>query len=264
MLKKVICGFASGLVVSWAASTTASTIVIDDQFDDGALGTNTTGVGTGFGRVNNGPGAGAGGAVGESGGLATATATNPLANVGVVSSDTFDPGSVPGFSVTWEIDAVNVTGTFNRVELLVQGGTSFRNTPFWELQLVNNNSTTAPTDWEVRVDDGPSSDATVLTGDFGGGQLDGFTVTASFDADGYSITSTGLTNAINVVDQAWTAAFDYDDFDATSNVAAMIQQFSQGPADSLVVDRITVTLIPEPGSLALLSLGGLMLVRRRK
>ncbi len=94
MFKKLICLVAFVFVLSLAASVSASTFILD-EFDDGDMATNTSGVGSGFEILEAG-----GGGVTEADGLATILGGGSGANRNQMGSkDSFSANGSPVFGI---------------------------------------------------------------------------------------------------------------------------------------------------------------------
>ncbi len=222
--------------IAQSAGTGAGTVLLDDHFDNGDLATGgPDDTNAGFKLVAN--SVGGGGAVTESGSGATVKTTGGNNNAGIVSIHTFDPTSDPatGLTVTWtvartdppEANGLNFTvqangGFFNRgggqpnVLMKFLGG-SFR--------LVAHKGSGAAALANDRV---TMSEV-----------LDGFTLTATFNAAGWSYSAKGLDSLADKSGN-WTDTHNYNTlFDGTTHVGGFIQQ-GKSPR-TLVINRITVT-----------------------
>lgn len=241
-------------VGAWTPGVSAVTLRhLDDTFDDGNIGTNTLGAGTGFQIVSN-PVLGTG-SISESGGQGIVmTSGQNNDNTGVVSNDTLNVNLTDKVTAFWDVSsASNITA--NGIELLVQGGTGFRALDFIELKLRPTGTA------EVIV-----NNTVVLSDTYTVGQaLDGFTATLMADPSGWTLSTTGLPSLSML-----SGGYGSSDFVSLFNggrVAATVQ--GTGQTGNMTLNQITVDVvstIPEPATagLAVLGLSALGLAGRRR
>ncbi len=254
------------LITSQAAAAQA---LFFDDFENGNLATGGVGtVNAGFQLVSN--STRGTGTVGESGGLATiATSGTSFDNTGIVSINGFDTSALTSFSATWVVDSQTTPGATLGTELLIQGGTSngtgdgsgFRAGPIFNFSIGDDAK------WNLTANDGTNNAALVSGGNLGtaASVSDGYALTMNLNADGWSVTSSGLSNNISQ-SGSWTLDVTFSDFQTDLYVAAMIQANNNNGSRTLNLDSISV-VVPEPGTYALLAgcfaLSSVMLRRRR-
>lgn len=253
---------AAGLM---AAGTAQGTVLIDDHFDNSDIATG--GTNGGFVLITN--GVTPSGTIGEAGTDAILTSAGSNDNTGITSISTFDPGTQPaGIIATYVVSSVE--DGFGATSFWLDSDQAFGFADgFFDVAIT-------PTDVRLIID-GPTADFEFIVegGDItldGASLLDGYTVTSTLTPAGWSVkldgvtglTDTGGTGLLsgNTISGAWTATTNYSNIlDGTAHVAALNQALTQNAAN---IDRITVEAVPEPGSLALIGLGGLVLLRRRR
>lgn len=286
----------AGLMVG---GTAQGTVLIDDDFDNGDIATG--GINGGFGLITN--GAGVAGSIGEAGTDATLTSGGGTIvssnNIGITSNNSFDISSQSeGIVVTYVVSSVDATPSIE-VQGPEPGDPStfqgFKTTSFWidndqnfdfteglfAVAVSDGSPAIGPGDVRIFIDSPePGASVKIIAGagaiTFDDSTIDdGYTVKTTLTPDGWSVEFIGLgsltnnsssaTVTSNVISAAWGT--DADDanysniFDSTAYVAAL----QQAPlANSATIDRITVEAVPEPGSLALLALGGVACLRRRR
>lgn len=297
-----LCSFT--LVFSIATSSNVNaTIIISDTFDDGVLGTNTSGVGNGFSTENS-----TGVTPLETGGGAVIDhLDSPAGSTGSTffSNDQFDAASSITTTTTFVIsefgrfdDSINFTtrqfiGLSDGGAPAGTGVTSFLTNANAGLFVVLNSddqfgATNLPIGgggvYYTSTDTGPiielgtftydSSLVTVGTpGSAGRGDrapvdlLQDLTVTIETDVDGFSVAFSAAGGAT----APGTIAGDFSDFGITNQTtvldtaSAFVAQQGDGDSRQFIVDSITVEQIPEPTSIALFALGGVFgLARRRR
>ncbi|MEM9345620.1 MAG: PEP-CTERM sorting domain-containing protein [Planctomycetota bacterium] len=282
---KLLLAAGVGLLVA-AQPSTADTL-LDDDFNNSNLAVNPD-IGGGFVFQDN--GVGAGGSATEAGSLAQITDGSANNTAGIRSTNAFDlSDSSLTYSVSWEVGSWDMTTgqTPERVFFTLQTNDSWMFAGDAEesriiLAITANNtvgsgeSNTASLRYQNRS---ASSNTNFFTDLFDLGSLDddpdGFTATLTFDATSFSFTTTGLdaTNQVNISDTWANLGTDFATAfgtDGAVHVAAYVQD--AGPTDDITdfnrgeldIDRITLTAVPEPGSLALLGLGGLLIAARRR
>jgi hypothetical protein len=245
-------------------------VVLDDHFDDGALGTNTSGVGGGFvANSSSNPAS----SITESG--TTVSITEDLNDAdGIASTNSFDLSA--GVTAIWQVSSLSFGTT---------GGN--RNT-FYGLQDTNNGWLFEPTgarsvgitidavnDTVVfRRQNGTNTDrqdtTQSLDNDF---SESNFTITAVYTPAGYNISSSGLGNEINISGSwdvsgifSFAALFGGGDLYASAYIQ---DNTGAGSTGNLTIDRIqldTVTaIVPAPAALpAGIGLLGLLAAHRRR
>ena len=266
----------SAAVLLVAASTTQAAVLFSDNFDaaDGD-----------FDNLNN--GANGGITSNEATGVVTTggqdAAGGFLANTAV---DTTVDGAT-AFTVTWVIDSasnwgnVGTNGSFFGVQSVVSGGTYGTNGPnLWGnantdsfgfvLNMENAPGTNfgivgtlANVKTEIFLESAANVDATSVQ--------DGFTVALTLDnTGGWSLVTTGLEQGgLDAdVDTSGTGGLAY--YNAIADGAHVTAQLQNdgAPAPGFTAGSVTLehnaVAVPEPSSVALLGLGGLALILRRR
>ncbi|MEM9020590.1 MAG: PEP-CTERM sorting domain-containing protein [Planctomycetota bacterium] len=276
---KLLLAAGVGLLVA-AQPGTADTL-LDDHFSNSDLGTNPD-TGGGFVYQSNGAGITDGSAT-EAGSLAQIVDGTEANTAGIRSSSAFDlSDSGLTYTVTWEVDSWDMVPNANpeRVFFTLQTNDSWVFAGDAEesrivLAITASNtdgsgeSNTASLRYQNRS---ASSNTNFFTDLFDLGSVtddpDGFTATLTFDATGFSFTTTGLdaTNQVNISDTWADLGTDFATAfgtDGSVHVAAYVQDGGTSGGE-LDIDRITLTAVPEPGSLALVGLGGLLVAARRR
>jgi len=229
--------------------------VLIDNFNNGDLATGGPGtVQAGFqlvtNNVNGAP------TVTESGGLAQVPSLGGNNNSGIVNINPFDVSGFGelGFTAFWDINSSASNG--NRTELLLQGGTGFRDTPNIRLQINHSGSV-----------DLISSGGSSPIGTFTSSTLeDGFTVLSRFDDDGWEFDFEGL-SGIGTVSGNWGDNSTPASFAATFAGVTHISAMQQNGAIDLTIDNIfvqSISAVPEPGSASLIGLSLAVVVLRSR
>lgn len=269
------------------------TIVVDDHFDDGDIATNTTGIGSGFNwatysagwtdppvsayvtesgttvslineqlgwsraAITSKDGADMGAASSfqfngvsfsrnasawDWGGGGSGEGTDRLA-IGVKGSDVArdtDEGLWAGFYVQFESDSLftGINSGWNGISTLfyVDGSANKTSLATWSFDTL---------DWEDWDNQGAWDFTPVLD------------IVLDIDADGYALSIAGDT--ITLLSGALSGAFAND---LTTGYAFAFAQ-TEYPSMDTSIDQIVITGIPEPATLVLLGLGGLLLRRKK-
>jgi hypothetical protein len=270
---KLLFTLTAGLFVAAQSSTAAP--LLDDDFNDGDLTTNP-GIGGAF--VLNQNAATPAGSVTEASSQAQITDGAGLDNnntTGIRSSNNFDlSDDTLTYTATWDVASwisstvAPTTPDQRRVRFILQQTTGFLfGADALYLEIDAGGDSAALNYW----DGGLSSVSATGLGSFDG-DADGFTVTMTLDSSGFSVSTLGLdgvTSQIAISDDWSALGTDFATVtESNLYVAANIQDrgtFTDTSAGSeLNIDRVTLTAVPEPGSLALLGLGGLLIARRRR
>lgn len=264
MIRKLCLALAVSIA---AASGARAAVLIDDHFDDGVIGTNTLGVGTGFNLAFTGTGSTAT----ESGSL---LALNPTGGniMGISSKNTFNFFNPTGATVVWKVDHyafnsgsfrafVGVGDTQNNI-----GGTW--GSPFvtdeayvWVQLRTLDNPLGAGLQGALLVDKPgqPAGTANVLAS-WNWNAFDGtapLTITMNLNQSGYNL---GFSDGTAAVTGNWGGYFTAANWSAG---ARAIASFQAGAPGQLALDRVQVSNVPEPAGLALLIVGGIALSDRR-
>ena len=248
------------------------TVLLHDHFLAGGLGTGDTGsVNGGFNKVTN--SAGGAGSASEAGTNASvSTSVGGSDNTGIVSINTFDPTADPtsGFTATWVITSASDPEA-NGINLTLQSDDGFFNVAAGRPNLLFRFDGSNDSKFHLLANDGSTS-VDLLTADaITMSQVtNGFTLTATLNAAGWSYSTTGL-GSLADNSGTWTGTHNYSTlFDSNTYVGAFIQTGNSG-SKALAVDRITVTQqaapIPEPATMialfaAITGLGGYMKKRK--
>ena len=253
----------------------AVTLVHDDHFDDGTLGTNASGVGGGY--VKNSSNGNNSFTVTESGTVALVDENSGAAQ-GIASVNGFDLSG--GVIATWDIASYDHNGGGTRRTFYALQGSNddwlFGGSLHPSIVIELNPAAVDPDTARLRLHafNGSSTVhetqeiANIIIQDF-----NGFTLTADYRESGYTITSTGLNTVggeqVNISGN-WDAVgnFSFASLFQTEDLhaSAYIQnQANDGNSGTFEIDRITLLAIPEPATamLGLLSLCGLAMRRHR-
>ncbi|NQT52155.1 LamG domain-containing protein, partial [bacterium] len=234
----------------------AGTPQIVDPFENGNIATG--GLNGGFQLITN--SAGGSGSVTEAGSHATLSATGGgNDNSGIVSLNTFNPDE--GFTAVWSVTRTQ-TPAANGLNLLLMAEPGFMNTT-GQPNLAFRFEGDGDFSLRTRIS---NTDVVLASDAFNIGSFnDGFTVVGTFNPAGWEYTIVGLLGMSSpTASGAWTLSRNFDTlFDATTHMAAFIQTGSSGDC-TMNIDLMAAYTTPEPGTLALLALGGLGLLRRRR
>jgi hypothetical protein len=271
--------FLTGLSSLALVASLPAAIIVDHTFDGLA---NDNGELT-FQQVANGLG---GGSSDLSTGLVTTGnsigAGIPNSNYGFNTTSSIDLSAATGFTMTFYVSGTSVTVSdlgYNGLFFGAVSGTNANDTGGSSLWTNNPHSIGYVAgsgnygDNEMRQDaeGGGGNDANSVTTALGGTAptnasfQDGFTVTVGlFDDDTWTVSSTGLSTNLNGSGSLTTTGAGMLNYNAiATNLTPYVSL--QGEVNGTInVDRIAINTVPEPSSTALLGLGGLALILRRR
>ena len=269
------------LLALGSSAALATTVVIEDHFDDG-IATGWQSLGNTLGATHN---------ITESGTDLTseviATQANLNTHRGIVSTTSFDPAAESGgFSMTFVVTSQGVpapganglflgattsTTTFFRTAPTQSFGLSF----FGHATRTQSNGGVSLTTNDIG-NGGSAAEGFILDANPTSIQLaslqDGFTAILGADPTGWSFSVTGINDVggtpTTIADSGTWAAAGTDFvsvFGSTTDWYALASNQGTPPNDThtLVIDRINVTTVPEP-SASLFGLLGLGLIFRRR
>jgi hypothetical protein len=267
---------ATLITVLSASLASGAVVLVDNDFGAGSD------TGPTFQQVTNGFGTSGTGSSNPSTGviLSSTGATNGAYGLNTGSTVSASTGAgYTGFSITWTVstaayapgtviangwffgvtNSTLTTGsglynnTNNYIGVILDGDPGAGNPATWSLVYRDNTgsptvaktnlglSGTAPS--ETEVENGP------------------FSITLTVNSNNtWSVSSVGLGNDATSSSGTLNPDFTYDDLASSLVPNTTIQ----GNAQGYTVDHVTLTAIPEPGSLLLLGLGGLCVLRRRR
>lgn len=196
--------------------------------------------------------------------------------IGFNSSGLVDLSSYAGFTATFEVDSIAISSGRSLDALTGNGiffgvvsgsnatgtaGTSLFNSSPSAIGYVPGKSDNF-TRHTILEKDGATKVVTGATTTVPDDEsvLDGFTLSISVFADNtWQISSTGLSTELNQ-----TGSLTNIDYATFASGVGLYTTFQGAQLSTLDMNRMTLTAVPEPGSLALLGLGGLLIVRRRR
>jgi hypothetical protein len=238
-----------------AAGASQAAVIFNDTFGDVTLGTatETDAVNGGFGTVDI---SATGNSDNEADGVLTHKSTGSNDRSGILSSTAFDVSSATSFTVTWVVNSYTLSSS-NGFQLgLSSTASSFDGLVSFVFEGGDN---TANNLFDVRIDGVTYADDAAQTSTT---TRDGFTFTATFDTTGITYSASDATLTGGTI--AYTDGQTYASlFDSTMYVGANTQ--ASGSTDAkFVLDSISVTAIPEPATIGLLSLGTVALLAFRR
>ena len=257
---------------AFAVSMTQAAVLLDDDFIDGNLATNTSGVGGGFVEIDN--GADTPGSAVVSGGTVTITRGSGNNAHGISSTNGFDLNTDAPVTITWYIDSLYLPeSVFDRVSLVQfwlssnpSAGLSGAGNQVIRFTLDNKTSSTKLLTEETGYPNYENTESPFYNTTIN--DTDGFTMTLTYGPTGYSIVSNGLDapSEVNMVGTWPTAGGDtfaglFGQGDL--HVGTVVQAYD---GVTMVVDSVTVdnSAIPEPATMLLLSVGVAALASRRR
>ena len=272
--KNTLLAAVVGGVMVMGVSSASGASLLDDQFDDGALGTNTTGVGTGFTVFQ---GLGSGGTAVESGGVVDLASNGTNIITHIQSNDTFNPTDL---TLTWVINSSAGSTGFNGVGVgwIKPGETPFITLPGVELDLRADRLTFDLSDGgsgqtrQVGLAIGSVADPNATFNlDFNSTIVAEITLSATgwalnVTGTGVSVMQSGLYTDLGVggLEYGATADARVTLADVLAGADSDLSTFASVVREPGGAKIESVTLVPEPTSLALLSLGGLLVASRRR
>ena len=272
--KNTLLAAVVGGVMVMGVSSASGASLLDDQFDDGVLGTNTTGVGTGFTVFQ---GFGSGGTAVESGGVVDLASNGTNIITHIQSNDTFNPTDL---TLTWVINSSAGSTGFNGVGVgwIKPGETPFITLPGVELDLRADRLTFDLSDGgsgqtrQVGLAIGSVADPNATYNwDFNSTIVAEITLSATgwalnVTGTGVSVMQSGLYTDLGVggLEYGATADARVTLADVLAGADSDLSTFASVVREPGGAEIESVTLVPEPTSLALLSLGGLLVASRRR
>ena len=248
--RSLSCGFLTCGIGLLALSTLPlqATVVYQDTFDNDGLATNT-GIGGGLQEFNATNGGATGLTVVDDGNLSTpSTGHNNRGNF--FSLNTFD--LTGGFTLTAELDLLSGSTLSGNASRAMFGLISDATTPgrFGNIVQPDSIAFSPVGDFDGLVYEGTEIDNTL--------SLD---ATTGFQTVAISVAANGLdyTYSVDGVSESGTLASAFDFTEEYRIVGAF-----QDAESFTVYESITLEVVPEPSSAALLGLGGLALILRRR
>lgn len=263
------------LIVGSLALNASATVLMDYSFDSNA----GNDLGPAVQVLENGTDTVTAGSANTLTGLITSGVGSPNIHnhaIGFNSSGLVDLSSYAGFTATFEVDSIEISsgrsldaltgngiffGVVSGTNATGTAGTSLFNAGPSAIGYVPGKSdnftrhTILEKDGATKV----STAATTAVPD-DASVLDGFTLSISvFDDGTWEITSTGLSTDLNQ-----TGSLTNIDYATFASGVGLYTTFQGAQNSTLDMGQMTLTAIPEPGSLALLGLGGLLIARRRR
>ena len=205
--------------------------------------------------------------------VSTGVATVHNANhyrAGFSTTNTVDASSAPGFTVAWSVTSSNATtnapassGWFFGVQTAVTNSSQnlWDTSPGFSFGVLMRGGNYS--DWVV-VDHSDTSIETehAMSGatPSNASMQDGFTLSITLNQDNtWEVSTTGLSNT-SISTGSLSSNVTYSDLAGSLLATTHVQ----GDGFSYTVDQATLTAVPEPGSLALLAMGGLCVLQRRR
>ena len=275
-------GLLSGLLVLGTLGSNASIILYEDTFNDGAIGTNPD-TGGGITLLNN--ASGMPGTVSESGSQAHiihGTGNNATGFRSLSAFDSFYRRTT--YITTWDVASWSPSDSNNARSLrfalqsnsdfLFNAGDGEESRVWFQLDTANNDAELIYQNRSGGGNNNHFSSSFDLGAGFEG-DTDGFTVSFLINDSGYNVTTTGLDATSQValagtwagLDSGGTTYAEVFQTDGPMYVAAYIQD-NGGANRTLDIDSIMLTSMaaPEPSTLPLLGMGGILLwfARKRK
>ncbi|MFN3165531.1 MAG: PEP-CTERM sorting domain-containing protein [Phycisphaeraceae bacterium] len=182
-------------------------------------------------------------------------------------------GTFPGDSLGILIDDANgnYNSAFGAVDVINGDNPDSIGTAVWTFDFPLSPDLDISFDFAAMGDFESSNDAYTITIEVDGNNVATFTTSVDENADQDYTLADGSVQTLNdpllldgtVLSNAFTT-FSTGNVGPGSQVVLTLSGATDGGSEAVALDNITVTSIPEPTSLALLGLGGLLVARRRR